>query len=76
MTYSDLQEAQQALLKGSEVEIRRLMDELQIAQKDLQKRENELNTLSHDVTARKSELDKVQTELNQRNARWPNLNRY
>ena len=26
--YSDLQEAQQALVKGSEVEIRRLMDEL------------------------------------------------
>jgi len=71
--YSDLQEAHQALLKGSEGEIRRLMDELQVAQKDLQKREKELNVLSADVNARKSDLDKVQSELNERNARLAEL---
>jgi chemotaxis protein MotB len=66
---SDLQEAQQALMKGSEVEIRRLMDELQGTQKNLQKQESDLNILAADVTARKSEIDKVQLELNLRNAR-------
>ncbi len=71
--YSDLQEAQQALLKGSEGEIRRLMDELQVAQKDLQKREFDLGKLSLDVNARKNELDKVQSELNERNARLADL---
>jgi chemotaxis protein MotB len=71
--YNDLQEAQKALLKGSEGEIRRLMEELQVAQKDLQKREKELNTLSADVNARKSDLDKMQLELNQRNSRLAEL---
>jgi chemotaxis protein MotB len=71
--YSDLQEAQQALLKGSEGEIRRLMDELQVSQKDLLKRENELNKTSADVAARKTDLEKLQAELNQRNARLEEL---
>jgi chemotaxis protein MotB len=71
--YYDLQEAQKALLKGSEVEIRRLMDELQVTQKDLAKRENDLNKLSLDVNARKDELDKMQLALNERNARLAEL---
>ncbi len=71
--YHDLQEAHQALLKGSETEIRKLMGELQIAQKALQKREGELNTLSADVNARKSELEKMQLELDQRNIRLAEL---
>ncbi len=71
--YSDLQEANQALLHGSEGEIRRLMDELQASQKEMQKREKQLNILSADVNARKSDLDSVQNELNQRNARLAEL---
>jgi chemotaxis protein MotB len=71
--YSDLQQAQQALMKGSEEEIRRLMDELQVSQKDLQKRESDLNKLSADVTARREELDKIQHELDQRNSRLAEL---
>jgi chemotaxis protein MotB len=67
--YSDLQESRETLMKGSEVEIRKLMDELQVAQKNLQKRENELNKLSADLTVRKGELDHMQLELSQRNAR-------
>ena len=67
--YSDLQEAQQALMKGSEEEIKRLMAELQVAQKDLQKRESDLNKISADLTARKNDLDRMQQELEQRNAR-------
>jgi chemotaxis protein MotB len=71
--YSDIQESQQALLKGSEGEIRRLMDELQSAQKDLQKREGELNKMSSDVNARKTDLENMQNELNKRNARLQEL---
>jgi chemotaxis protein MotB len=43
--YSDLQEAQQALLKGSEVEIRRLMEELQATQKEKNARMAELEQI-------------------------------
>ncbi len=71
--YSDLQEANQALLKGSETEVRKLMGDLQNSQKDLQKRESDLNKLSADLTARKNEFDKVQQELDQRNARLTDL---
>ncbi|HEX2395666.1 MAG TPA: OmpA family protein [Bacteroidales bacterium] len=71
--YNDLKEAQQALMKGSEVEIKRLMTDLQSSQVDLQKRENDLNKLSADVNARKSELDRIQKELEQRNARLAEL---
>lgn len=71
--YSDLQEAQQALMKGSEEEIKRLLAELQGAQKDLQKRESDLNKISADLTARKNELDGVQQELEQRNKHLADL---
>jgi chemotaxis protein MotB len=67
--YDDLQEAHQVLLKGSETEIRRLMDELQTAQKDLQVHEDELSNLSIDIENRKKEIDQMQLDLNQRNAR-------
>jgi chemotaxis protein MotB len=43
--YADLQEAQQALLKGSEVEIRRLMEELQATQKEKNARLAELEQI-------------------------------
>jgi len=71
--YSDLQEAQQALMKGSEAEIKRLMAELQLAQKDLQKRESDLNKISADLTERKNDLDRVQEELEKRNSRLADL---
>jgi chemotaxis protein MotB len=71
--YNDLKEAQQALLKGSEEEIRRLMADLQASQVDLQKRESDLNRLSTDVNSRKAELDRVQKDLELRNARLAEL---
>lgn len=71
--YKDLKEAQQALLKGSEEEIRRLMTDLQSSHVDLQKRGNDLNKLSADINARKSENDRIQKELEQRNAKLAEL---
>ncbi len=61
--YSDLQEAQQALLKGSEVEIRRLMADLQVAQKDLQKREVELEARNARLTQLEEVLQQQQAGL-------------
>jgi chemotaxis protein MotB len=71
--YADLHEAQQVLLKGSESEIKRLMNELQVSQKDLQVRENQLSKLSAEVDNRKSEIEKMQLDLNERNARLSEL---
>src|SRR5512133_438109 len=71
--YNDLQQSQQALAKGSESEIRRLIAELQDSQKDLQQREADLNKLSADVDARRSELDRVQQQLGERNQRLAEL---
>lgn len=69
----DLKEAQKALMKGSEDEIRRLMTDLQSSQMDLQKRERDLQKLSEDVNARKLEAERIQKELEQRNARLAEL---
>ncbi len=71
--YGDLQEAQKSLLKGSEAEVRRLMEELQVAQKSLQQRESDLDKVSSDLDKRKSDLDNVQRELENRNARLAEL---
>jgi chemotaxis protein MotB len=49
------------------------MEDLQLAQKDLQTRESELNRMSADVSAKQAALEKTQSELDQRNARLAEL---
>ena len=71
--YDDLRDAQQALLKGSEKEIRKLMAELQDSQQDLEQQELELNKLSGTLDEKKKNLEQMQGELNQRNARMAEL---
>jgi len=71
--YDDLKEAQQALLKGSEAEIRKLMTELQGSQQNLEQREMELNKLSGSLDEKKKNMDRMQDELNRRNARLTEL---
>ncbi len=71
--YEDLKQAQDALMKGSQQEIKRLMEDLQEAQVDLQKRENALNKLSADVNARQAEAERFKKELDERNARLAEL---
>lgn len=71
--YEDLREAQQALLKGSEQEIRKLMAELQLSQEDLQEKESALNKLSKTLDEKKKNLEKTEAELEQRNARLSEL---
>jgi chemotaxis protein MotB len=71
--YDDLKEAQQALLKGSEKEIRRLMSDLQGSQQDLEQKEMELNKLSATLDEKKKNIELIENELNQRNARLAEL---
>ncbi|MBN1157884.1 MAG: OmpA family protein [Bacteroidales bacterium] len=71
--YQDLMEANQALIKGSGNEIRRLMDDLQEAQKDMQQKETELQKLSSDLETRRKNLEQMQSELNSRNERLAEL---
>jgi chemotaxis protein MotB len=71
--YDDLKEAQQALLKGSESEIRKLMSELQESQQNIAQQEMELNKLSVTLDEKKKNIDRMQEELNQRNARLTEL---
>ncbi len=71
--YADLNEANQAFIRGSEGEIKRLMENLQSAQKEMQVRENELNRLSGDLASRQKQLETMQQELNQRNMRLSEL---
>jgi len=71
--YDDLREAQQALLKGSEQEIRKLMSELQLSQEDLQQKESDLKKLSQTLDEKKKNLEKTEAELEQRNARLSEL---
>jgi chemotaxis protein MotB len=71
--YSDLKQAQQALLKGSEEEIKKLLTELQSSQKVLQQRESDLNALSADLNTRRAEMDRVKVELDERNRKLAEL---
>jgi chemotaxis protein MotB len=57
--YADLQEAQQALLKGSEVEIRRLMEELQATQKEKNARLAELEQILQEQQSAVASLRKT-----------------
>jgi chemotaxis protein MotB len=71
--YDDLKEAQQALLKGSESEIRKLMSELQVSQQNIEQQEMEMNKLSGTLDEKKNNIERMQEELNQRNARLTEL---
>lgn len=64
--YQDLYEANQALIKGSGEEIRRLMSDLQETQKDLQAGQSELD-------GRRRDIEKMQAELEGRNAKLAEL---
>jgi chemotaxis protein MotB len=71
--YQDLRGAQQALLKGSEEEIRKLMNDLQVSQQNLQQQESELRKLSENLDEKKQNVERMQLELQQRNARLAEL---
>ena len=71
--YEDLQAANDALLQGSARETRRLLNELQSTQEDLQKKEARLRELELTVSSERNDLNRLSAELETRNIRLAEL---
>lgn len=67
--YAELQKAQEDLIRGNVEETRKLLRELQSAQKNLQDKEDLLKQLELNMEAKKADLDQLTYELDRRNAR-------
>ena len=66
--YTELQNAQEDLIKGNVKETQKLLSELQTAQENLQKKEDLLRQLEQNLDTKKSSLDELTFELEKRNA--------
>ena len=71
--YSELQNAQEDLIKGNVKETQKLLTDLQAAQENLQKKEDLLRQLEQNLDTKKSSLDELTFELEKRNARLAEL---
>lgn len=71
--YTELQNAQEDLIKGNVKETQKLLAELQAAQANLQKKEDLLRQLEQNLDTKKSSLDELTFELEKRNARLAEL---
>ena len=71
--YTELQKAQEDLIRGNVAETRRLLRELQEAQKNLQDKEDLMKQLEMNMEAKRAALDELSFELDQRNARLTEL---
>jgi chemotaxis protein MotB len=71
--YTELQNAQDDLIKGNVKETQKLLSELQTAQSNLQKKEDLLRQLEQNLDTKKSALDELTFELEKRNARLAEL---
>lgn len=66
---TDLQETQEAVLKGSARETTRLLQQLQETQKDLMAREDRLKEIERDLNEKEQVLNKISADLDRRNER-------
>jgi chemotaxis protein MotB len=73
--YEDLQKAQEDLIRGNVAETRRLLQELQSAQENLQSKEDLLHQLEMNMETKRAELDELSFELDKRNTRLAELER-
>jgi chemotaxis protein MotB len=71
--YTELQNAQEDLIKGNVKETQKLLSQLQEAQSNLQKKEDLLRQLSQNLDTKKASLDELTFELEKRNARLAEL---
>ena len=71
--YDDLKKSQDALLKGHDRETRRLLTELQSAQKDLTLKEDRLKELEENAAKKMVDLERLRAELEARNQRMVEL---
>lgn len=68
-SYADLESTHQALLRGNARETRRLLNELQSTQEDLNRKEALLKDLESNVNQQQHDVNRLQAELEARNAR-------
>jgi chemotaxis protein MotB len=71
--YTELQNAQEDLIKGNVKETQKLLSELEEAQANLQKKEDLLRQLGQNLDAKKTSLDELTFELEKRNTRLAEL---
>ena len=71
--YNDLQSTHDALLKGNARETRRLLNQLQATQTDLQKKEDRLRDLEGNVMEGRQDITRMKAELEARNAKLTEL---
>lgn len=71
--YSELQNAQDDLVRGNVRETQKLLAELQAAQQNLQNKEDLLRQLEQTLDTKKASLDELTFELEKRNARLVEL---
>jgi chemotaxis protein MotB len=67
--YTELQNAQEDLIRGNVKETQKLLAELQAAQENLQRKEDLLKQLEMNLDTKKASLDELTFELEKRNAR-------
>ena len=67
--YKDLESAHEALLRGNARETRRLLNELQTTQEDLNRKQQLLKELEANVAGQRQDVNRLQAELEARNAR-------
>ncbi len=70
---SDLEATHEALLQGNARETRRLLNQLQTTQEDLQKKEDRLQELESSVNEKREDLTRMSAELEARNAKLAEL---
>jgi len=71
--YTELQNAQEDLIKGNVKETQKLLAQLEEAQANLQKKEDLLRRLEQNLDTKKTSLDELTFELEKRNARLAEL---
>jgi chemotaxis protein MotB len=71
--YTELQNAQEDLVRGNVKETQKLLSELQAAQENLQKKEDLLRQLEQNLDGKKAALDELNFEMEKKNARLAEL---
>lgn len=71
--FDDLNSSHDALLQGNARETTRLLNQLQSAQEDLQKKEERLRALDQTVTSERQDITRLRAELEARNAKLTEL---
>jgi len=71
--YDDLSSSHESLLQGNARETTRLLNQLQSAQEDLQKKEDRLRALESTVSTERQDITRLRAELEARNAKLNEL---